>query len=204
MSSDYLKEDLVHRLQKFSSSLKFNQFLLPVSSGVQGYPTQLVSNTHRPLSSDIEHDVLKAFTILETFPDTADDCARSLDNLSVTLMDIGLADQASEISNLSVHVYTNTGTLDNDFAVALRNHSNHLRALGRVKEAMGPAQRAVEIYDGLPAVCDPGPAGAFDNLATCLYTLGQNEKALAASNKAVQISRGLIRRNPTTNSSWRI
>ncbi|KAJ7204634.1 hypothetical protein B0H12DRAFT_468460 [Mycena haematopus] len=196
MPSINMKDDLVRRLRKLSSSLEVSQ-LPELPAPLPDSPNQLVSNTHRPFSSDMERDMRKAFAILETCnTDSPDECARSLDDLSVTLMDVGLADQASKVSSLSVRIYADMGASDNNFAVALRNHSNHLRALDRIGEAVEPAQRAVEIYDRLPAVFDPGRAGAFDSLATCLYTLGEKEKALDASDKAVQVSRDLLRRKP--------
>ncbi|KAJ6544183.1 hypothetical protein B0H19DRAFT_1267483 [Mycena capillaripes] len=197
------REYLSNQLQKLSILLEAKPpqshlISLPV------YPEPLASNTHRPLLSDAANDLRDAITrtrlILETYnTDSAADTAHSLDDLSVALMDVGLADQASEISSVSVRIYGNIPTLecDSNFAVALRNHSNHLKALGKVDEAIEQARHAVDIYDNLrDDIFDPGRAGAYDSLAACLYALGKYEKALIASNSAVHVARDLLRRKP--------
>ncbi|KAJ7983004.1 hypothetical protein DFH06DRAFT_714075 [Mycena polygramma] len=201
ISSRRTKEYLAGQLQKLSDLLETRQppvhrVSLPV------YPDILASNTHRPLLSDTTNGLRDAITttqrILETYSrDSAGDTAFSLDHLSVALMDVGLAEQASEISSFSVRLYANIPALefDSNFAVALRNHSNHLKALGQLEMAAEHARHAVTIYAHLPDVgFDPGRAGAFDSLAACLYALGKNEEALAASDNAVHISRDLLRR----------
>ncbi|KAJ7123160.1 hypothetical protein C8R44DRAFT_161921 [Mycena epipterygia] len=207
VSSRKTKEYLLGRLQKLSKSLATGQ---PLSQRISSpiYPDRLVSNTHRPHLLDTNNGLLDAIaktqSILETYTDSASDSAHSLDNLSVALMDVGLADQASEISSISVRIYENAQTAepDSNFAIALHNHSHHLSAARRVNEAVGQAQRAVDIYHRLQGgVFDPGRAKALDNLAACLLAVGKKEEALSVSNEAVHISRDLQRKHPNERLS---
>ncbi|KAJ6465920.1 hypothetical protein C8R47DRAFT_45092 [Mycena vitilis] len=196
------KEYLAGQLQKLSELLETRQ--PPLHRGcLPVYPNRLASNTHRPLPSDTKNGLRDAITktqrILETYSrDSAGDTALSLDDLSVALMDVGLAEEASEISSFSVRIYANIPAMESDsnFAIALRNHSNHLKALGQLEPAAEHARHAVTIHAHLPDVFDPGRAGAFDSLAACLYALGKNEEALAFCDNAVHISRDLLRRKP--------
>ncbi|KAJ7499668.1 hypothetical protein FB451DRAFT_1206140 [Mycena latifolia] len=195
VSSRKTKEFLIGRLQKLSRSLASTRGLSQPA---------LASNTHRPRLSDATDGLLDAIAkterILETYQiDSAADSAHSLDNLSVALMDVGLAAEASEISSFSVRIYGNieASESDSNFAIALHNYSHHLSASRRIDEAVEQAQRAVDIYHRLPnGVFNPGRAKALDNLAACLCAVGKTEDALAASNQAVQISCDLRRRSP--------
>ncbi|KAJ7165849.1 hypothetical protein C8R46DRAFT_291100 [Mycena filopes] len=114
-------------------------------------------------------------------------------------MDVGLADEASQMSSLSVRIYGTVPALkwDSNFAVALRNYSNHLHALGQDEEGVKHAEHAVDIYfHHTDPAFDPGCAAALDSLAACLYGLNRSEKALEVSNAAVAISRDLLRQKP--------
>ncbi|KAJ6579534.1 hypothetical protein DFH09DRAFT_1275873 [Mycena vulgaris] len=203
-SSRKTREFLIGRLQKLSKWVASSP---PLSQRVSSpvYPDGLVSNTHRPRLSDATKGLLDAIAktelMLETYgTDPAGDSAHSLDNLSVALMDVGLAAQAAEISSFSVKIYGSieASEPDSNFAIALHNHSHHLSAAHRINEAMEQAQRAVDIYARLRnrVFLGPGRAKALDNLAACLFAVNKTEEALAASDKAVQISSDLLGRKP--------
>ncbi|KAK7053807.1 hypothetical protein R3P38DRAFT_1467868 [Favolaschia claudopus] len=200
-SSRNTKDYLVDQIEQLSRVVETSRSPTKLSSSPLR-PEKLASNTHRPLLSDsgdgLRKAILKTRRILDTYSTgSANEAARSFNELSVALMDAGLAQQASKISSFSVRIYQNMPTPepDSEFAIALRNHSNHLKASGRIHEAVDPARRAVEIYSYLPdRLFDPGRAGAFDNLAVCSFKLGQTQEALDASNQAVKISRDLLAR----------
>ncbi|KAJ7130803.1 hypothetical protein C8R43DRAFT_662855 [Mycena crocata] len=195
-SSRKIKEYLIGQLHKLSQSLEGKQ---PSTQTAPIYPDRLTSNTHRPSVSEATyglHDAIaKTEAILSTYStDSAAESAHSLDNLSVALMDVGLAHQASEISSFSVRLYGNSQA-DGNFAIALHNHSHHLNASHRFNEAVMQAEHAVEIYRGLPnALLDPGRAKALENFAACLFAVGKREDALDISDEAVKLSRSLLRR----------
>ncbi|KAJ7663023.1 hypothetical protein B0H17DRAFT_1257424 [Mycena rosella] len=200
-SSRKTREFLLGKLHKLSKTLESNQVLTQRQYSPV-YPDRLASNTHRPVLSDATNGLLAAITktehILQTYGiDSAADSAHSLDNLSVALMDVGLAAEASEISSFSVKIHgsINAREPSSNFAVALHNYSHHLSAFQKFNEAVGQARRAVDIYSSLhDRVFHPGRAKALDNLAACLYSVGMMKEALAASDEAVQISRDILRR----------
>ncbi|KAJ7083093.1 hypothetical protein B0H15DRAFT_427518 [Mycena belliarum] len=206
VSSRQTKEYLIGKLHKLSNSLTSSTAHLLGSRMALSptYPDRLASNTHRPHLPNATNGLLDAIAkterILETYhADSAADSARSLDNLSVALMDVGLVEEAAEISSFSVRIYGHIewSEPDSKFAIALHNYSHHLRASRKVLEAVEQAQRAVDIYHRLRGgMFDPGRAKTSGNLAACLRSAGRAEEALAAFDEAVRISSNLHLRDP--------
>ncbi|KAJ7174404.1 hypothetical protein C8R46DRAFT_89534 [Mycena filopes] len=198
------KKYLLNQLDTFAKSLENTAGPPSEPMPAPVYPNQLASNTHRPDFSETGNDLGQAIAttqrIIETYTRaSACDSAHSLDDLSIALMDVGLADEASQMSSLSVRIYGTVPALkwDSNFAVALRNYSNHLHALGQDEEGVKHAEHAVDIYfHHTDPAFDPGCAAALDSLAACLYGLDRSEKALEVSNAAVAISRDLLRQKP--------
>ncbi|KAJ7755222.1 hypothetical protein B0H16DRAFT_1722426 [Mycena metata] len=105
------KNYLIGQLEKLSKSLRSSQPPFQRISS-PAHPDHLASITHRPGLTDtangLHHAIVKTKRILELYnTDSAGDSAHSLDDLSIALMDVGLADEASQLSGFSVRIYGN-------------------------------------------------------------------------------------------------
>ena len=128
-------------------------------------------------------------------PDAASRLARSLNNLSVRLGDLGRREEAlaaieEAVDDLPGAGRGPPGRVPARPGLSLNNLSNRLGDLGRREEALAAIEEAVEIYRELaaarPDAFRPDLAMSLNNLSNRLADLGRREEALAAIEEAVE------------------
>jgi Tetratricopeptide repeat len=140
-------------------------------------------------------------------PDAVGGLARSLNDLSVRLGDLGRREQALAAIQEAVTIYRELAADHPDafrpgLALSLNNLSNHLAGLGRREDALAASQEATQVYRELaaarPDAFRPDLAGSLNNLSNHLGGLGRREDALAASREATDTYRELAADHPDT------
>jgi Tetratricopeptide repeat len=138
-------------------------------------------------------------------PDAADRLARSLNNLSVRLGDLGQWQDALAVSEEAVAAYrelaaANPDRYRPDLARSLHYLGERFFALRRLAEALPPAQEAVKIYRELDAASPddyrPDLADSLDYLGAWLSELHRPAEALPLTEEAVKIYRELTAASP--------
>ncbi len=138
-------------------------------------------------------------------PNAANRLARSLNNLSFWLANLGRREEALAASEEAVTIRRELAAarpdaFRPDLAAALTNLSVWLGDLGRREEALAAIEEAVAIYRELaaarPDAFRPDLATSLNNLSFWLGGLGRREEALAAITQAVTIRRELAARWP--------
>ncbi|HLH68398.1 MAG TPA: tetratricopeptide repeat protein [Candidatus Dormibacteraeota bacterium] len=136
---------------------------------------------------------------------SAPDLARSLNNLSNRLGELGRREEALEAVQEAVRLYRPLAeqrpeALRPDLAGFLNNLSIRLSELGQREEALQASQEAVELYRPLverrPDAFRPHLARFLNNLSLRLAELGRPEEALQAIQEAVELRRSLAERHP--------
>jgi len=138
-------------------------------------------------------------------PDAADRLARSLNNLSVRLGDLGQWQDALAVSEEAVAAYRELAAASPDryrpdLARSLHYLGERFFALRRPAEALPPAQEAVKIYRELDAASPddyrPDLADSLDYLGAWLSELHRPAEALPLTEEAVKIYRELTAASP--------
>jgi hypothetical protein len=142
--------------------------------------------------------------------------AASLDRLSVRLRTMGLPEDALAAIEEAVGIYRELAAayplvFRPDLALSLINLSNALDDFGRLEDSLAAIEESVGIYRGLAAARPRWYAAlrrrsqrtlraylamSLNNLGNQLGDLGRREEALAASEEAVGIYRGLATARP--------
>ena len=142
-------------------------------------------------------------------PDAANRLARSLNNLSVRLADLGRREDALAAIEEAVTIRRELAAarpdaFRPDLAASLNNLSVRLADLGRREDALAAIEEAVTIRRELaaarPDAFRPDLARSLNNLST-LADLGRREDALAASEEAATILPGAGRGPARTRSA---
>jgi hypothetical protein len=138
-------------------------------------------------------------------PDAANELARSLNNLSVRLADLGRREDALAAIQEAAGIRRELATarpdaFRPDLATSLNNLSNRLADLGRREDALAAIQEAAgirrELATARPDAFRPALATSLNNLSNRLADLGRREDALAAIEEAAGIRRELAARWP--------
>ena len=138
-------------------------------------------------------------------PDAASQLARSLNNLSARLSDLGRREEALAAIQEAVTIRRELAAARPDayrpdLAASLNNLSADLAALGRQEEALAASEEAAQAYQELaaarPDAFRPALATSLNNLAVRLAALGRREEDLAAIQEAVTIRRELAAVRP--------
>ena len=133
------------------------------------------------------------------------DLARSLNNLSNRLGEVGRRDEGLAAITEAVAVYrrlaaANPAAYEPDLAGSLNNLSNRLGEVGRREEGLAAITEAVAVYRRLaaaiPAAYEPDLAGSLNNLSVRLGEAGRSDEGLAAVSEAVAMRRRLAAANP--------
>ncbi len=134
-----------------------------------------------------------------------EDRARGLNDLAVSLAEVGRKEEALEVIQEAVEIYwrlaeKNPGAYEPYLAGSLSNLANRLAEVGREEEALEVIREAVEIYRRLagknPGAYEPYLAMSLSNLANRLAEVGRKEEALEVIREAVEIYRRLAGKNP--------
>ncbi|WP_370013100.1 tetratricopeptide repeat protein [Nocardiopsis sp. LDBS0036] len=131
--------------------------------------------------------------------------ARSLNNLSIRLIDVGKQEAALQVINEAVERYQALSEklphahLPN-LALSLNNQSKVLGEMGKYQQALDAITQAVGHYRTL-AKREPSPnlsdlAMSLNNQSVAMSDMGYHEEALEAITMAVDIRRELARHNP--------
>ena len=131
--------------------------------------------------------------------------ARSLNNLSKRLADLGRREEALTEAEKSTRIRrelakTRPDKFSPDLASSLNNLAYRLADQGRPEEALAAAEEATSIRRELakarPDEFSPRLAGSLNNLAYRLADQGRPEEALAAAEEATRIRRELAKARP--------
>ena len=133
--------------------------------------------------------------------------ARSLNNLSNRLSDLGRTEEAHTAITEATTTYRELAdaqpdTYRPDLATSLNNLSNHLGDLGRTEEAHTAITEATTTYrelaDAQPDTYRPDLATSLNNLSNHLGDLGRTEEAHTAITEATTTYRELADAQPDT------
>jgi tetratricopeptide (TPR) repeat protein len=159
-------------------------------------------------TADSEDLVLKIMHMTRTLQGedhsrTSKDIAKCLDNWSVTLHELGMYEEACEMSASSVkmHRLSLHDEQNHNLATALHNYSNHLNHLGnRIKDALKASQSAEAIFRRLVGyghgIFNADLALSLNNTSNCLRLLGYLDDALKKTREAVKIHKSLSEQDP--------
>ncbi|KAK7460623.1 hypothetical protein VKT23_009342 [Stygiomarasmius scandens] len=133
------------------------------------------------------------------------DHAKSLNNLSLRLSDLGRRGEALEVVQQSVALFrqycdASPSLSKSTLAMSLNNLSNCLSSVGRHFEALDVMQESADMYRQLVNEHPIGFSGdlamSLSNLSSRLLEIGDNEKALTAAVEASGLYRKLVERHP--------
>jgi tetratricopeptide (TPR) repeat protein len=133
------------------------------------------------------------------------DLARSLNNLSSRLGDLGRLEDALAAVEDAVNLYRQLAAAQPDafipdLAQFLHNLSSRLAAVGRFEDALAAVEEAVSLYRRLvaarPDAFTAHLAQSLNNLSSRLAAVGRREDALAAVEEAVSLYRRLVAARP--------
>ncbi|KII96179.1 hypothetical protein PLICRDRAFT_35121 [Plicaturopsis crispa FD-325 SS-3] len=156
-------------------------------------------------AAETEQTIDKLVDVLCKIRDTKtsrSDVARDLDKLSVALSDIGMNNEAIEISAWSVRTFDElTFSLDLPHATALFNQANHLfKHHGKEREALESCRKAKELYrrciDSGDELCRADLARCLNLETHCLNQLDRTDDALRTAASAVDIYLALSTQHP--------
>jgi len=131
--------------------------------------------------------------------------AKTLNNLSISLVWQGHVEEALHQARLALEIYEKLARakperFEPDWAASLSNYANHLSDLGRSDEAEAKARQALEIYEKLarakPERFEPDWARTLSNYANHLSDLGRSDEAEAKARQALEIREKLARAKP--------
>jgi tetratricopeptide (TPR) repeat protein len=159
-------------------------------------------------TADSEDLVLKIMHMTRTLQGddpsrSSKDIAKCLDNWSVTLHELGMHEEACEMSASSVkmHRLSSHDEQNHNLATALHNYSNHLNHVGnRTKDALKASQSAEAIFRRLVGhghgIFNADLALSLNNTSNSLRLLGCFDDALKKTKEAVEIHRSLSEQDP--------
>jgi len=135
------------------------------------------------------------------------DLARSLNNLSVRLSDLGRREEALAAIGDAVELCRELASSRPEafrpaLAMSLNNLAGRLSGVGRREEALTTIEEAADLYRQLaasrPEAYRPDLAMSLNNLSILLSDLGRREEALTSSEEAAEIRRDLATSRPDT------
>ncbi|MEU3017466.1 tetratricopeptide repeat protein [Nocardiopsis sp. NPDC007018] len=131
--------------------------------------------------------------------------ARSLNNLSIRLIDLGKNESALQAASEAVEHYRYLSQKDSNshlpnLTLSLNNQSKILGKMGKHQQALDTITQAVSHYrtlaDRHPRTHLPDLAMSLNNQSVAMSDMGHHEEALEAITQAVEIRRKLAHHNP--------